>query len=186
MTEWKDEKTLIDVENTHKDVPGGVTKYHDPSLRQIEEEILQHYKDFAYFCNFECNDHPDRGKKFYDLDDASYFDLMGQIPRPGFRAHYDQITPYLADAQISFKDLEAVAVTEAFGYVTAIQRYWGVAKDGNEFDFRFRTTSLLRKDGQDGSWKYVHEHFSFPVDLSTQKADLTSGLVAKDNITLKK
>ena len=111
---------------------------------------------------------------------------MGQIPRPGFRAHYDRITPYLADAQIAFKDLEAVAVTETFGYVTAIQRYWGVAADGNGFDFQFRTTSLLRKSVEDGQWKYVHEHFSFPVDLATQKADLTSGLVAKDNIKLQK
>jgi ketosteroid isomerase-like protein len=58
--------------------------------------------------------------------------------------------PYLADAQISFKDLKAVAATPTFGYVTAIQRYHGVARDGSEFDFRFRTTSLLRKgEGDD-------------------------------------
>ncbi|KAL2785007.1 hypothetical protein BJX66DRAFT_343509 [Aspergillus keveii] len=189
MPEWKDEKSLVDVATTHRDVPGGVSKYHDPQLVKIEEELIQHYKDFAYFCNFECKGHPDKGKRFYDLEDATYFDLMGQIPRPGFKAHYDQITPYLADAQISFKDLEAVAVTPTFGYVMAIQRYHGVARDGNEFDFRFRTTSLLRKGeggDDDAQWKYVHEHFSFPVNLATQQADLSSGLVAKDNIALNK
>jgi ketosteroid isomerase-like protein len=82
-----------------------------------------------------------------------------------------------------------VAVTPTFGYVTAIQRYHGVARDGNEFDFRFRTASLLRKgegENDDAQWKYVHEHFSFPVNLATQQADLSSGLVAKDNIALNK
>ncbi|OCL02144.1 hypothetical protein AOQ84DRAFT_192756 [Glonium stellatum] len=104
-----------------------------------------------------------------------YFDLMGNVHRPGFRAHYDNITPYLADAQIAFKGLEITAVTETFGYATAMQRYWGTATDGNDFDLTFRTTSLVRKR-EDGNWKYVHEHFSFPVNMATQKADLTSRL----------
>lgn len=108
---------------------------------------------------------------------------MGIVSRPNFRAHYDKITPYLADAQISFKDLEITAVSATFGYGTAIQRYWGTASDGNEFDFRFRTTSLVRKTSE--GWKYVHEHFSFPVNMATQKADLTSGLVAAKAMDLK-
>ncbi|KAF2186197.1 hypothetical protein K469DRAFT_664029 [Zopfia rhizophila CBS 207.26] len=109
---------------------------------------------------------------------------MGNVPRPGFRAHYDRITPYLADAQIAFRDLEVMAVSESFGYATALQRYWGTAADGNAFDFTFRTTSLLRKRA-DG-WRYVHEHFSFPVDMVTRTADLTSGLSAKEAMKLQK
>ena len=155
---------------------------HDPKLLKAEEEILQHYKEFAHFCNHVCKDNPDAGKRFYDLPEAQYFDLMGSVERPGFTKHYDQITPYLADAQIAFKDLEIFAVTPTFGYATAYQRYWGIAKDGNPFDFKFRTTSLVRKRGN--QWKYVHEHFSFPCNMATQKADLTSGLKIADNISL--
>ncbi|KAF2491731.1 hypothetical protein BU16DRAFT_565432 [Lophium mytilinum] len=183
MSDFKDEKTLTTIPELHKDLPGPANKDHDPKLARAEEEILQHYKDFAYFCNFDCKDHPNWGKKFYDLDEAMYFDLMGSVQRPGFRPHYDNITPYLADAQIAFKDLEITAVTETFGYATALQRYWGVAADGNAFDFTFRTTSLVRKR-DDGNWKYVHEHFSFPVNMATQKADLTSGLKIEENIRL--
>ncbi|KAL3464514.1 hypothetical protein BJX64DRAFT_286324 [Aspergillus heterothallicus] len=99
--------------------------YHIPALGHVKKEGLQHYRDFASFCNTECKEYPEHGKRFYNLDDASYFDLMGQIPQPGFRAHYEQITPYLPDAQISVKDLEVVVVTETLGYGTVIQRYWG-------------------------------------------------------------
>jgi len=159
-------------------------KDHNPNLKTVEEEILKHYKDFAHFCNEVCKENPNAGKEFYDLDEAMYFDLMGNVLRPGFRAHYDRITPYLSDAQIAFKDLEVMAVTENFGYATAIQRYWGTAADGNAFDFTFRTTSLLRK--RNNRWKYVHEHFSFPVDMATKVADLTSGQDVNAAMSLEK
>ena len=53
-----------------------------------------------------------------------------------------------------------------------IQRMYGKTAEGDAFDFRFRLTSLLRKT--EGKWKYIHEHFSFPIDMKTQKGDLTS------------
>jgi ketosteroid isomerase-like protein len=102
-----------------------------------------------------------------------YFDLMGLVRRGGFEKHYDIITPYLADATSTFEDLEIVAVSKTFGYSTMIQRLHGKTAEGDPFDFRFRLTSLLRKT--EGKWKYIHEHFSFPVDMKTQKGDLTSG-----------
>jgi len=113
-----------------------------------------------------------------------YFDLMGNVLRPGFHAHYDRITPYLSDARIAFKDLEVMAVSETFGYATALQRYRGTAADGNVFDFTFRTTSLLRK--RNGQWKYVHERFSFPVDMASRLADLTCGLDVNAAMSLEK
>jgi ketosteroid isomerase-like protein len=148
-------------------------QYHDPELAKEEEEIFEHFKAFSTFCNVDCLTNPDKGKEFYDLDDAMYFDLMGPVPRGGFEKHYDIITPYLADATSTFEDLEIVAVSKTFGYSTMIQRMHGKTAEGDPFDFRFRLTSLLRKVG--GKWKYVHEHFSFPIDMKTQKGDLTSG-----------
>ncbi|KAH7351461.1 hypothetical protein BKA66DRAFT_553878 [Pyrenochaeta sp. MPI-SDFR-AT-0127] len=184
MAIWNNETTFAQVSDLTKYIPGCPSQGHRPDLAYVEQEILQHYKDFAHFCNKVCKDDPDAGKRFYDLDEAMYFDLMGTVARPGFRAHYDKITLYLADAQISFKDVEVVAVTTDFGYVTAVQRYWGKATDGNDFDFTFRTTSLLRK--RDGDWKYVHEHFSFPIDMATQRADLTNGGDVNSAMSLQK
>ncbi|KAH7088108.1 hypothetical protein FB567DRAFT_620388 [Paraphoma chrysanthemicola] len=184
MVVWNDETTFTQVSDLAKQIPGGPSKDHKPDLASVEQEILQHYKDFGHFCNKVCKDDPDAGRRFYDLSEAMSFDLMGTVARPGFRAHYDNITPYLADAQIAFKDMEIVAVTTEFAYVTAVQRYWGTAADGNDFDFTFRTTSLLRKRGSE--WKYVHEHFSFPVDMATQRADLTNGTDLNSAMKLEK
>lgn len=104
---------------------------------------------------------------------------MGGVKRGGFEKHYDVITPYLADATSTFEDLEIFAVSPTFGYSTMIQRLHGKTTDGGPFDFRFRLTSLLRKI--DGKWKYIHEHFSFPVNMATKQGDFTSGKEASDD-----
>lgn len=145
--------------------------------------MLQHWKDFAHFCNHVAENDPDAGKQFYELDDANYFDLMGAVERPGFRPHYDRITPYLARANLRIKDLEVVAISSDWGYATAYQNYYGTAKDGETFDLTYRTTSIMRKI--DGVWKYVHEHYSFPANMATGKTDFTSGLKVEENISLK-
>jgi len=177
MGKPQDEHTLTTVSALHSELPQGPSRHHDPSLAAEEAEILEHYKAFSVFCNVDCLTNPDKGKEFYDLPDAMYFDLMGMVKRGGFEAHYDIITPYLADAVSTFEDLEIVAVTKTFGYSTMIQRLHGKTAEGDPFDFRFRLTSLLRK--VDGKWKYIHEHFSFPVDMKTKLGDFTSGKEAE-------
>jgi ketosteroid isomerase-like protein len=109
---------------------------------------------------------------------------MGTVARPGFDAHYDKITPYLSSAHVEMKDLEINAVTPEFAYTTCLQHFSGTAADGIPFEFTFRATSVLRKVG--GEWKYVHEHFSFPVNMSTMLGDRTSGQDVSKNIEFKK
>lgn len=150
----------------------------------MEQEVLEHYKAFSKFCNYECLEDPHSGKRFWELDDMMIFDLMGTTTRPDFRQHYDKVTLYLKDAQVAFKDLEIVAVSETFAYITAVERYWGKADDGNEFDLRFRITSLVQKTTQ--GWQYVHEHYSFPVDMATKVADFSSGISVDESLALKK
>ena len=49
----------------------------------------------------------------------------------------------------------------------------GVAKDGSKAEMNFRLTDCLQKTK--GKWLIAHdEHVSFPVDLTTGKADLLS------------
>ncbi|EXJ69163.1 uncharacterized protein A1O5_08098 [Cladophialophora psammophila CBS 110553] len=184
MSAWKTDTSLTSVDDLHGTLPGGPSKYHNPKLKHVEEEVLEHYKAFARFCNYECLEDPHSGKRFWDLDDMTIFDLMGLTNRPNFRPHYDKVTLYLKDAQIEFKDLEIVAVSETFAYATSLERYWGKAADGNDFDLIFRITSLMQKTSE--GWQYVHEHYSFSVDLATKLADLSSGIAVDEGLALKK
>ncbi|KIW79153.1 hypothetical protein Z517_05765 [Fonsecaea pedrosoi CBS 271.37] len=184
MSVWKDETTLTTTDELHGHLPGGPSKYHNPDLKHVEEEVLQHYKVFSRFCNYECLEDPHGGKRFWELDDMMIFDLMGCTNRPDFRAHYEKVTLYLKDAHVAFKDLEIVAVSETFAYATALERYWGKAEDGNDFDLHFRITSLMQKTSN--GWQYIHEHYSFPVDMATKLADFSSGIAVNDSLALKK
>jgi uncharacterized protein (TIGR02246 family) len=58
------------------------------------------------------------------------------------------------------------------GYGHGFSRVVGTDKDGKAWDFTMRLTDVYRKIN--GKWLIVHEHASFPVDLATEKADLTS------------
>ncbi len=48
----------------------------------------------------------------------------------------------------------------------------GLGKDGKPLDLTLRVTDIYHKEN--GKWLVVHEHVSWPVDLATGKADLTS------------
>ncbi|EXJ71836.1 uncharacterized protein A1O5_04337 [Cladophialophora psammophila CBS 110553] len=184
MSAWLQESQLVNIDDVHAALCSPVSKHHDPTLKHVEQELLDHLRDFLDFVNVVCVNDPDAGKKYYDLTDSTDFDLMGQLHRPGFEKHYDHITPYLADANVAFKDVEIFAVTPDFGYITYIQHFKGTSSDKTPFDFTFRATSVLRKI--DGHWKYIHEHFSFPVNMANKQADTTSGQSLSDNVEFNK
>jgi ketosteroid isomerase-like protein len=54
----------------------------------------------------------------------------------------------------------------------SIQRITGTGKDGKPVDLTLRVTDGYRKVG--GRWLIIHEHVSVPVNLDTDKGDLTS------------
>ncbi|XP_014558752.1 hypothetical protein COCVIDRAFT_14178 [Bipolaris victoriae FI3] len=85
------------------------------------------------------------GKDFFELKDYSIFDLMGTVLQPNLEPHYDHITPYLGKINQQFREVEIVAVTETFAYITAVQRVDGTAADGSLYDMSYRLTSLVRK-----------------------------------------
>lgn len=155
---------------------------HKPELKQEEQEILDFFNDWQRYCKYQFNKDPDAGKKFYDVPEVMYHDLMGNGARGDFEEHYDRIGPYLANAQIAYKDLEITAVSKEFGYATMIQRYWGKTKDEIDFDFKYRIIGLVAKTN--GKWLWVHEHISFPVDLKTRIADFEGGLHPKEALYL--
>jgi ketosteroid isomerase-like protein len=157
-------------------------KLHKADFRQEEQEILDFYISWQHYCNHIFNKDPDAGKKWYDVAEVMYHDLMGNGARGDFEEHYDRIGPYLANAHIAYRDLEITATAKDFGYATMVQRYWGVTKDGHDFDFKYRIIGLLTK--REGRWLWVHEHISFPVDLKTRLADFECGLNVKSSLYL--
>ena len=58
------------------------------------------------------------------------------------------------------------------GYGHGILRTTGPDKDGKPLDLTVRVTDVYKKIN--GKWLVVHEHVSWPVDLETGKADLSS------------
>ncbi len=58
----------------------------------------------------------------------------------------------------------------AYGH--GVFRTNGPDKDGKPLDITVRVTDVYRK--VNGKWLVVHEHVSWPVDLATGKADLSS------------
>ncbi len=58
------------------------------------------------------------------------------------------------------------------GFGHNVQHFSGTGKDGKPIDLTFRVSDGYKK--VNGKWMIAEEHLSFPVDIATQKADLSS------------
>ena len=83
----------------------------------------------------------------------------------------DFLAAFPGPVQAELNDL-SVSVEGNLAYGHSIQRLVGTDKAGKSADLTFRVTDVYRKIN--GKWLIVHEHLSWPVDLETGKADLTS------------
>jgi ketosteroid isomerase-like protein len=66
----------------------------------------------------------------------------------------------------------SVTTNGKLGFGHNIQRFSGTGKDGKPLDLTFRVSDSYKKIN--GKWMIVEEHLSFPVDVATGKADMTS------------
>ncbi|KIW30209.1 uncharacterized protein PV07_05968 [Cladophialophora immunda] len=171
--EWHYLGDLTTLDNLHATLSFPMSAFHKPELKKEEEEIFQHYADWMLFNDTRFAVAPQEGTRFYDCDQVLYYDMMGLIP------------PYYAKSHIGYKDMEVIAASPDMGFVNMFQagsHYWGTTTDGHDFDFKFRYTGILRK--KDGIWKWIEEHVSFPVNVATQKGDLTCSLDAGENLRM--
>lgn len=83
----------------------------------------------------------------------------------GFLAAY----PTALQAEVSDWKTE---VDRNLAYGHGFFRTNGPGPDGKPLDLTFRITDVYKKTN--GKWLVMHEHISWPVDLATGKADLTS------------
>ena len=72
---------------------------------------------------------------------------------------------------VELTDLD-VGADRNLAYSHSIQRVAGTDKQGKKLDLTVRVTDVYKKVR--GRWLIIHEHISVPVDLETDKPDLSS------------
>ena len=72
---------------------------------------------------------------------------------------------------VELTDLDVVA-DRNLAYSHSIQRVAGTDKQGKKLDLTVRVTDVYKKAR--GRWQLIHEHVSVPVDLATDRPDLSS------------
>ena len=72
---------------------------------------------------------------------------------------------------LGLTDLD-VAADRNLAYSHSIQRVAGTDEQGKKLDLTVRVTDVYKKAR--GRWLIIHEHVSVPVDLETDKPDLSS------------
>ncbi|OAL27049.1 hypothetical protein AYO20_09857 [Fonsecaea nubica] len=144
---------------------------HKAEFAKEEEEILEQlYKGWLRYWNKESMHDPgaNQSRRFYDFKEMLSYDMFGTTMRGKFKEHFENVFPYYVDGQMEYKDLEIVVLSPTHAFTTCYQHTWGKA-GGDPFNITFRRTGIARK--QDGQWKWIHEHLSFPVNMATRQAD---------------
>ena len=113
----------------------------------------------------DCYDNSDE-VVVYDLGTPREFDGTKAL-RSDFQTFFDRYK------NVKFDFVSLHVVTDGkMGLANSIQHMTGTDKSGKPVDMTWRLTDVWRK--QDGKWKMIHTHASFPTDLTTGKADLQS------------
>ncbi|OCL12745.1 hypothetical protein AOQ84DRAFT_352372 [Glonium stellatum] len=153
-------------------------QYHNPEFATEEQEVLdQLYRGWLHYWNEESRADYHNGmvgaRRFYDFPEMLSYDMFGNTIRGSFNEHFEAIFPYWNDGYMEYKDLEITVLSKEFAYSTMIQHTWGTA-GGTPFDTAFRRTGIARKN--EGRWRWIHEHLSFPAGMMTKMADFTASL----------
>jgi uncharacterized protein (TIGR02246 family) len=114
-------------------------------------------------------------KNYVDDDSLLVFDIIPPRQFSGAESYRKDWETFLSGTQgpMSFEisDLK-IETSPKLAYSHSIQSMHGTDKEGKQIDLTFRATDVYHKIN--GKWLIVHEHVSFPVDLTTSKPDLAS------------
>ena len=113
----------------------------------------------------ECYD-PSDGLVLYDANTPREFD--------GPKAARDNFAPAYTDIKNFKYDIsnEHAEIAGKLAFTYGIVHLTGTDKSGKPVDLTWRSTNIWRKEN--GKWKIIHEHNSFPVDMASGKADMQS------------
>jgi ketosteroid isomerase-like protein len=118
----------------------------------------------------------DKGLAGYVQDETLFiFDAIPPRQYVGIKAWRADNEGFLAIFQgpitVEMSDL-SITANGKLGFGHNIQRFSGTGKNGKPIDMTFRVSDGYKKIN--GKWMIAEEHLSFPVDVATGKADLSS------------
>jgi len=113
----------------------------------------------------DCYDNSD-ALVVYDVSTPREFDGAKAV-----RGDFQNFLDNNKNFKVEFISLHVVSDGK-MGLANSIQRFTGSDKSGKPVDTTFRVTDVWRK--QDGKWKIIHMHVSYPIDMATGKADMQS------------
>jgi ketosteroid isomerase-like protein len=111
----------------------------------------------------------------YDTSDALIlYDAVPPREFDGPKAVRADLQPVYGNFKsLKYEFLNEHVVTEGkLGVTYGVVHFSGTDKGGKPVDLTWRATSVWRKEN--GKWKIIHQHLSFPVDAATGKADIKS------------
>jgi ketosteroid isomerase-like protein len=118
----------------------------------------------------------DKGLAAYVQDETLFvFDAIPPRQYVGIKAWRADNEGFIALFQGPLKaEMSDLSVTAngKLGFGHNIQHFSGTDKNGKPIDMTFRVSDGYKKI--DGKWMIAQEHISFPVDIATGKADLSS------------
>ncbi len=118
----------------------------------------------------------DKGLAAYVQDETLFvFDAIPPRQYVGIKAWRADNEGFLALFQGPLKaEMSDLSVTAngKLGFGHNIQHFSGTDKNGKPIDMTFRVSDGYKKI--DGKWMIAEEHISFPVDIASGKADLSS------------
>jgi len=165
-------KEFAETSASHLDVnapPRAIGDSDPVAVKQIVALEMAIQKAF----NSEYYTHPDAVLRYYvSSPDRSFFDIVtpGEYYGDEMNKLYNYIGPQFIGEQ-PFREIKVYAKGDV-GFVYMKQDYYGKSLDGVPVHWIMRQTDGVIK--QNGEWKVLHTHLSFPVDIKTWKADLLS------------
>ncbi len=86
---------------------------------------------------------------------------------PAYREHWENCMTMCAGPMLFELHELQVAASGDVAFAHALNRCGGTGPDGTEMSGWMRMTACYRK--RNGAWRVVHEHFSAPFDMSSDK-----------------
>lgn len=137
------------------------------------KEIVAMEKEMEKSYNTEFLTNPGATVRFWSTSpNRTFFDIAtpGEYVGDQVLQYYKFIGPQFI-GRLEFKEIKVYA-KGGVGFVYMKQNYYGKSLDGQPIHWIMRQTDGVVK--QEGKWRILHSHISYPVDLMTAKADFKS------------
>jgi len=144
------------------------------SAQQSDEQAIRSVYD-SFAAAFKLKDTAKLMSLYVPDETLLVFDVVPPRQYAGAKAYKkdweDFFAAFPGPVQFDISDL-AITSDHGLAYAHSIQHLVLADKDGKKSDLTVRVTDIFRKIN--GNWLIVHEHISVPVDLMSQKPDLSS------------